>query len=191
MKLMDVCSENAGSLSSRPMVGRFAVSLLCYCFVQTAAAQLTTATPADTVRVTVSQNADGSRTAYETDPANRKASATTTSARGKPMGRINYELDELGRYARGEAFDGAGKFQFKTLYKYDAAGRLGEEVRLTKDDAVQLKLVYGYDSAGKPAGYSVYDADGRLLGATPPRVSPARSNPTPARAATPSGRKPR
>jgi len=173
------------------MVRRFALLLLCFAVAQNAAAQLSSGAPADTVRVTVSQNADGSRTAYQTDPANRKASATTTSAAGKPMGRMDYELDELGRYARGESFDAAGKFQFKTLYKYSAAGRLDEEVRLTKDDRVELKLVYGYDAGGKPAGYSVYDGDGKLLGATQQRANAPATSGAPVRSATPAARKPR
>lgn len=118
------------------------------------------------IRVTVSQNADGSRTAYESDPANRKAVATTTSREGKALGKILYTLDEAGRYATGEVFGAKGEFRFKTQYKYDAAGKLAEETQSTKDDQLSLKLVYAYDGNGKPAGYSVYDAAGKLVGQT-------------------------
>ncbi|MGI8819387.1 MAG: hypothetical protein ACR2ID_00700 [Chthoniobacterales bacterium] len=135
---------------------------------QSAPAQLPTGSPSDAVRLTVSQNADGSRTAYEVDPIKKKATATTTSRDGKPAGRINYELDDLGRYARGEVLDAKGAFQFKTQYKYDQNGRLSEELRLNKQDVLQMKLVYAYDDAGKPAGYSVFDGNGKLLGQTQP-----------------------
>lgn len=118
------------------------------------------------IRLTVSQNADGSRTAYETDPANGRAVATTTSREGKPIGKILYTLDDAGRYATGEVFGTKGEFRFKTRYKYDAAGKLVEETQSTKDDKLSLKLVYAYDGNGKPAGYKVYDAAGKLVGQT-------------------------
>ena len=125
----------------------------------------------DTLRVTVSQNNDGSRTTYETDPANRKATATTVSAAGKPMGKIQYVLDEAGRYQSGSVFGADDRLRFKTRYQYDTAGRLLHEIRLTKEDALMMKIVYAYDETGQQAGYSVYDANGKLLGQTTPRVS--------------------
>lgn len=124
---------------------------------------------ADTLRVTVSQNNDGSRTTYEVDPASRKAVATTVSAAGKPMGRIRYVLDEGGRYKSGSVFGADERLQFKTVYKYDESGRLLHETRLSKDDAITMKIVYAYDQAGRQAGYSVYDATGTLLGQTTPK----------------------
>jgi hypothetical protein len=121
----------------------------------------------DAIRLTVSQNADGSRTAYETDPANRKAVATTTSRDGKPMGTVRYTLDEAGRYATGEVLGPKGEFRFNTAYKYDeVSGKLREETQSTRDGKVSLKLVYAYDSNGRPAGYSVYDGSGKLIGQT-------------------------
>lgn len=122
----------------------------------------------DPVRVTVSVNQDGSRTAYEFDSAKKKATATTTSAAGKPLGKIRYELDEMGRFATGEVFGASGRFQFKAFYKYDANGRLIEEARFTKDGALVQKLVYAYGQDGKQTGYSVYDGAGKLLGQTKP-----------------------
>jgi len=56
----------------------------------------------DSIRVTMSLNEDGSKTVYETDTANRKATATTTSEAGKVMGKIRYTLDEAGRYETGD-----------------------------------------------------------------------------------------
>ncbi|MDQ6623704.1 MAG: hypothetical protein M3Y86_09505 [Verrucomicrobiota bacterium] len=120
----------------------------------------------DAIRVTISQNADGSRTAYEFDPANHRATASTTDADGKPLGKIRYTLDEANRFATGEVLGPKGQFLYKTIYKYDGQGRLSDETQLTKDDAVKLRLVYAYDVNGKQAGYSVYDADGKLLGQT-------------------------
>ena len=79
-------------------------------------AQLATATP-DAVRVTVSMNADGTRTTYEFDSPNRRAVATTTTKEGKMVGRIRYVLDEAGRFASGEVCGPDEKLRFKTLYK--------------------------------------------------------------------------
>ena len=131
-------------------------------------AQLQDRATTDPVRVTLSVNPDGSRTAYEFDPSNHKAVATTTTADGKPQGKIRYELDDAGRFASGEVFAGDGRFRFKTRYKYDAAGHLIEESQLTKQDALQNKIVYSYDAAGKQTGYAVYDSAGKLLGQTTP-----------------------
>jgi hypothetical protein len=111
-------------------------------------------------------NQDGSRTAYEFDSANKKATATMTSAAGKPLGKIRYELDEAGRFATGEVFGPGGRFQFKTRYQYDPSGRLMEEARLSKDGTLVQKLVYAYGPDGKQTGYSVYDGAGKVLGQT-------------------------
>jgi YD repeat-containing protein len=120
----------------------------------------------DAVRVTVSQNNDGSKTTYEVNPAERKATSTTVSMQGKLMSKTRYVLDDVGRYQSGEVLDGREQLQFRTLYKYDASGRLSEEHRLTKDNVLTMKLVYAYDANGRAAGYSVYDPAGRLLGQT-------------------------
>jgi hypothetical protein len=140
------------------------------------------AAAANSIRVTMSLNEDGSQTVYETDAANRKATATTTSAAGKLMGRIRYTLDEAGRYETGEVFGPDEKVRFKTLYKYDATGRLKEETQLTKEGAVRHKIVYAFDAAGKPAGYSVFDASGKLLGQTRQKApASAAAPPAPAK----------
>lgn len=133
-------------------------------------AQLQERATGDSVRVTVSMNQDGSRTAYEFDPANKKATATTTNAAGKSLRKILYELDDAGRFAKGEVRDGRGRFEFKTLYKYDSNARLTEEDRLTMDGALMNKLVYAYGPDGKQSGYSVYDSAGKLLGSTKPAL---------------------
>jgi YD repeat-containing protein len=162
-----------------------AALLLCSALAPVARAQLAAASPADTIRVTVSQHPDGSRTAYQFDPANKKAKASTTDAAGKSLGTINYELDDQGRFARGESLDAAGRFQFKAIYKYNAAGQLQDEVRLTKQDVVQMKLVYSYNTDGQQSGYAVYDPNGKLLGETTPRGSTPRNSSTAGRSATP------
>ena len=144
----------------------FPLLLVAAALLRTVPGHAQKAPPTDALRVTVSQNTDGSRTTYEVDPGNRRAVATTTSAAGKTLGKIRYVLDEAGRYESGSVFGPDDQLQFKTQYKYDAAGRLEEELRLNKDDSVTMKLVYAYDSNGRPAGYSVYDPGGRLLGRT-------------------------
>ncbi|MEP6708869.1 MAG: hypothetical protein ABJB32_01905 [Verrucomicrobiota bacterium] len=127
----------------------------------------------DTVRVTVSMHSDGTRTIYQFDQVNHKATATTTSSDGKPRGKMVYELDDAGRFINGEMYGAKGDFRFKALYKYDAAGRLTQETQLAKDDSVMHKLVYTYDERGQQSGYAIYDADGRLLGQTTPKKSQA------------------
>jgi YD repeat-containing protein len=154
--------------------------LCALAWTNTGHAQLQDRGTIDAVRVTVSINPDGSRTTYEFDPPNRKAVATTTTAEGKPQGKIRYDLDDAGRFATGAVFAADGKFRFKTRYKYDPAGRLLEETQLTKQDAVEHKIVYSYDPAGKQTGYAVYDSAGKLLGQTTP-ISPA---PVPAKKKT-------
>ena len=120
----------------------------------------------DAVRVSVTLNEDGSRTTYQFDPANHKATATTTEHDGKARGKIEYGLDDAGRFGSGRIFGADGKFLFRTVYKYDAAGRLQEESRFGKDDRPSGKLIYSYDAAGKQTGYAVYDSTGKLLGQT-------------------------
>jgi YD repeat-containing protein len=153
------------------------VLMLKFVLVGAAEAQVQTSAGSDAVRVTVSQNNDGSQTTYEMDPANRKATATTVSARGKPMGKIRYVLDAEGRYESGEVLGADDRLQFKTQYKYDVMGRLQEETRLNKENAVTMRIVYAYDPAGKPAGYSVYDPAGKLLGQTTPKLQPPPAAP--------------
>ncbi|HXX41447.1 MAG TPA: hypothetical protein VEI58_04195 [Chthoniobacterales bacterium] len=120
----------------------------------------------DTVRVTVTINPDGSRTTYEYDNPNHRATATTNESDGKLRGKIQYEIDEAGRFASGIIFGADGKFRFKSLYKYDNTGRLEQETHLNEKGAVINKLVYHYDAAGKAMGYSVYDASGKMIGAS-------------------------
>jgi hypothetical protein len=120
----------------------------------------------ETVRVTVSLNADGSRTTYRFDRPNKKATALTTGQDGKVREKIRYDLDDSGRFVSGVISDAGGQFRFKALYKHDAAGRLREETHLGKDDAVLSKIVYSYNQAGKQTGYSIFDASGKLIGKT-------------------------
>ena len=136
---------------------------------QPARAQLQSGGSIDPVRVTVSMNEDGSRTAYEFDQASRKAVATTTGANGKLVSKIRYDLDDAGRFAKGQVFGADEKLRFKTLYKYDGSGRLEAETQLTPEDSVKVKLVYSYGPDGKQSGYSVYDGAGKLLGQTTPK----------------------
>ena len=132
---------------------------------------------ADTVRVTISLNADGSRTTYRFDDANHKATATTTNREGKLTGRTHYTLDDSGRFATGKAYGPDKRLRFKSIYKYDDAGRLMQEVQYDKNDAILHKIVYAYDSLGRQSGYSIYDGAGKLVGqatAAAPSSSPAK-----------------
>lgn len=153
-------------------VGLSAATLLLG--VPTGRAQLQEKTADDSVRVTVAQNQDGSRTTYEYDNPNHKAVATTTGANGKTLSKIRYDLDENGRFKAGEVYDGKGQLRFKTEYKYDALARLESETQLSKDGAVEHKLVYSYSDAGKQVGFKVYDASGKLLGQNGRPVPPKK-----------------
>jgi YD repeat-containing protein len=156
-----------------------AAVVVTFCALTTIAlGQLATATP-DTVRITVSMNADGTRTTYEFDSSRHRAVATTTGKDGKVFGKIRYVLDDAGRFASGEVYGPDDQLRFKTLYKYDAAGKLTQETQLSADDAVRNKIVYAYDKVGKQIGYSVYDAAGKLIRQTP-GLAP-RSTPTPSK----------
>ena len=157
-------------MSRRPLsAAALAISLHCALSIF---AQAPVPTSKDAVRVTISLNADGSRTVYQFDNAKHEAIATTTDSDGKSRGKTVYQIGEAGRFASGVVFGPDEKFLFKSIYKYDAAGRLEQESHLTKDDAVVNKIVYKYNPAGKQVGYSVFDAAGKLVSAS---TSPAPS----------------
>src|SRR3954470_6118329 len=157
------------------MFARLSLPPLALAFL--ASATLLRAQPAspapDAVRVTVTMNADGTRTTYQFDGPNHRATATTTTPEGKVVGKILYVLDEAGRFASGEVYGPNDRFRFKTLYKYDDSGKLIQETQLGADDEVHNKIVYAYDKNGKQTGYSVYDAAGKLIRQT--GVVPVRS----------------
>ena len=133
----------------------------------------------DAVRVTVSLNADGSRTVYQFDNAKHEAIATTSDSNGKSRGKIVYQIGDASRFVSGVFFGPDEKFLFKSVYKYDAAGRLEQETHLAKDDSVINKIIYKYSPAGKQIGYSVFDPAGKLVsGSTspPPAATPKPRN---------------
>jgi YD repeat-containing protein len=120
-------------------------------------------------RVTVSMNADGSRTVYQFDDAQHRAVATTTGRDGELRQTIRYEMDDAGRFSSGRIFGANGRLRFVSQYKYDDAGRLQEETQNSEDGALLHKIVYDYDQNGKQTGYSIFDASGKLMGRTTPR----------------------
>src|SRR6476659_156438 len=162
-------------MTVRPTSAGFALAFALFASPSFLRAQLATASP-DEVRVTVSMNADGTRTTYEFDSLHRRATATTTGKDGKVVGKIRYVLDDTSRFASGGVYGPDDKLRFKTLYKYDAMGRLIQESQLGPDDALRNKIVYAYDKNGKQTGYTVYDANGKLLQQTP---GAAPRSPTP------------
>ena len=139
----------------------------------------------DAIRVTVAIGADGSRTTYESDRANHKATATTSGPDGKLRQKIQFELDEAGHYTSSQAFGPDGQFRFKALYKYDAAGRIIEERQLSKDDSLQRRIVYTFDPAGRATGLSIYDAKGKLISHTGAPATTASPSPASKKAKTP------
>ena len=129
----------------------------------------------DAVRVTVSMHPDGSRTVYNFDAPQHKASATTTDQDGKVRETIRYELDDAGRFSSAEISGPDGRVRLKSRYKYDDGGHLMEEAQSAPDGTPQHKIVYSYESSGKQTGYSVFDASGKLVG----RTSAAKARPSP------------
>jgi hypothetical protein len=128
------------------------------------------------VRVTMSVNQDGSRTVYKFNDPKHTATATATDPDGKLRETIRYRLDDAGRFASALVFAPDGKLRFKSRYKYDSAGKLEEETQLSETDTVLHRIVYNYDAAGKATGYSVFDADGKLISrVTPLMLSPSSS----------------
>ncbi len=127
------------------------------------------------VRVTMSVNQDGSRTVYKFNDAKHTATATAPDADGKLREKIRYQLDDSGRFASALVFAADGKLRFKSRYKYDSAGKLEEETQFSESDVVLHRIVYNYDAAGKPIGYSVFDADGKLINRIAPLI-PAPSS---------------
>ena len=130
-------------------------------FLVAASAFAQTPSPSDLVRVTVSMNADGSRTTYEWDTANHKATATTTAGKNVRE-KIRYVLDDNGRFVTGEVLGPKDNVRFVTRYKYDNAGRVAEESQSTPDGVLQHRIVHSYNTAGKETGYIIYDANGRI-----------------------------
>ncbi len=169
MKFLEVCRE-----FSRPLrcgmrwhsLGIFLLAAMAW--PHGLKAQLADGSAGQAIRVTLTVNEDGSKTAYEFDPANHRATATTTSAEGKPMGKTRYVLDDNGRFTTGEIFGARGEFRFQSRYQYDAAGRLSEETQMTKAGATLHRIVYSYNEAGKQIGYVVYDGNGKVVGKTTP-----------------------
>ena len=161
-------------MSARLLLASFAAALLGLPAI--ALGQLADPTT-DAVRVTVSMNADGSKTIYEFDAPNRKAIATTTGKDGELVGRVRYVLDPEGRFSSGEVYGPDDRLRFKTLYKYDTGGRLSDETQLDKNDAVKHKLVYFYDKIGRQVGYKVFNAAGKLVS----QKGAVASSPTPAK----------
>ncbi len=150
--------------------------VVAFSFLSTTRSQLLDDNNKDAVRVTVAINADGSHTTYQFNNERHQATAVTTSANGKPMGKTIYQLDDAGRFVSGIFFGPDKKFRFKSIYQYDGAGRLEQETHLKENDAVANKIVYKYDRTGKQIGYSVYDASGKLIASTssPPPKSKSR-----------------
>ena len=134
-------------------------------------------TRSDAVRVTVSMHPDGSRTVYNFDPPQHKATATTTDADGKLRETIRYELDDAGRFSSAEIAGPDGRLRLKSRYKYDDTGRILEETQSAPDGTSEHKIVYSYDSSGKQTGYSVFDASGKLVDRRSTAVT--RLSPTP------------
>jgi hypothetical protein len=158
-------------------VGPAIVLTALVCDARIASSQSPEKTEINAARVTVSMNADGSRTVYQFDDAQHKAIATTTGQDGKLRQTIRYEIDDAGRFSSGRIFGPDGHLRFKSHYTYDSTGRLQEETQSAENDTLLHKIVYGYDQNGKQTGYSIFDGSGKLLGRTTPLVTAPSPSP--------------
>ncbi len=159
---------------------RVGVAIICtvfVCSVDNGLSQAPEKAESDAVRVTVSMNADGSRTVYKFNDAQHTAVATITDQDGKLREKIRYELDDAGRFSSGQIFGPDGRLRFKSRYKYDDGGRLQEETQSAEDSTLLHKIVYSYDQNGKRTGYSIFDGTGKLLGRTSPLITSPSSSP--------------
>src|SRR2546423_8546146 len=102
-------------MSRRPVL--FFISTIALASFSAVFAQPPAPNSNDTIRVTVTLNADGSRTTYQYDNAKHEAIATTAEADGKPRGKVVYRIDDSGRFVSGVVFGPDEKFLYKTLYK--------------------------------------------------------------------------
>ena|ERR1700730_12515841 len=90
----------------RPLFLRSTITLLAAVFIAAVGyPQVANNSDQNAVRVTITLNADGSRTSYEFDAAHKKATAVTTTSDGKVREKIKYDLDDS---------DAAGKLLGKT-----------------------------------------------------------------------------
>src|SRR6266404_6038767 len=101
-------------------------------------AQMPPTTPNDAVRVTVTLNADGSRTIYQFDNAKHEAIATTTDPNGKPRDKIVYQISDAGRFVSGIVFGPDGRFLFKSIYFFFNDTATTEIYTLSLHDALPI-----------------------------------------------------
>src|SRR4029450_13762241 len=103
-------------------VGFATVFAALVCDAKIAFSQSPEKTGINAARVTVSMNADGSRTVYQFDDAQHKAIATTTGQDGKLRQTIRYELDDVGRFSAGRIFGPDGRLRWKSRNTSDSEG---------------------------------------------------------------------
>src|SRR5436190_23088488 len=109
-------------MSRRPVL--FFISTIALASFSAVFAQTPAPNSNDTLRVTVTENADGSRTTYPYHNAKHEAIANTADPEGKARGQVVYRIADAGRFGSRAVFGPDGKFRCKTIYKYDRAGRL-------------------------------------------------------------------
>lgn len=117
----------------------------------------------DTIRVTTTLRADGSRVDKKVDPAAKEVIETVYDTKEKVTQTLKYRINDNGDPVEGVAYDAAGKPLMKVSYKHDGSNRVSEQIESTPEDKVIRRLVYKYDNMGKLAGVDTYDADGVLL----------------------------
>lgn len=117
----------------------------------------------DTIRVTTTLRADGSRVDKKVDPAAREVTETVYDTKDQVTQTLKYKINDNGDATEGVAYDASGKPLMKVSYKRDGNNRVTEQLESTPEDKLIRRMVYHYDTLGKLSGVDTYDAEGNLL----------------------------
>jgi hypothetical protein len=116
----------------------------------------------NTVRVTVSVNADRSRAVLQIRGCAAQSSRNQHRAGGEDL-REEFAMNwMMPGFSSGPIFGLDGQLRFTSL---------------EKNDALLHKIVYQHDSAGKQTGYAIFDASGKLIERTSASLPSASVSP--------------
>lgn len=121
------------------------------------------AVPDNTIRVTTTLHADGTRTVMQTDPEKHAAECSDYDHANKLLKKIVFDLDEQGQTIGGAVFSSKGVLVAKMQYKRDAMNRVSEVTTYTPDDRLTGRLVYHYDSNNRVVKIDAFDANGNAI----------------------------
>lgn len=121
------------------------------------------AVPDNTIKVTTTLHADGTKTVMQTDPEKHVSECSDYDHANKLLKKTVFNLDDQGQAIGGSIFSGKGVLVAKMEYKRDAMNRVNEVVTYTPDDRMTGRLVYYYDSNNRVVKIDTFDANGNLV----------------------------